>query len=250
MRRSLEMGSPTPDDAPDRPRSSFAFGAFLRTVAGFPPPDSRPSLHSACHVVHHGLRARKECAAHRRTAVRPHRRCRTPARARRPAPRHRADRRPPARRPMGIMVEAVPARRPRPGGERRRRRRRGGGGGGGGGGRRERSRPRSARLAGQALAGAMPTQRALPKQEGAEGHGGGRGMRIGGGAAEDPRSMSPARAPTRRPRARAAADALRQKQDFSRLDDGAAVTVTCTNPNCPAGGRMHAGCFGSSRRSS
>ena len=76
MRRSLEMGSPTPDDAPDRPRSSFAFGAFLRTVAGFPPPDSRPSLHSACHVVHHGLRARKECAAHRRTAVRPHRRCR------------------------------------------------------------------------------------------------------------------------------------------------------------------------------
>ena len=42
---------------------------------------------------------------------------------------------------------------------------------------------------------------------------------------------------------RAVADALRQKQDFSRLDDGAAVTVTCTNPNCTAGGRMHATCF-------
>ena len=42
---------------------------------------------------------------------------------------------------------------------------------------------------------------------------------------------------------RAVADALRQKQDFSRLDDGAAVTVTCTNANCTAGGRMHATCF-------
>ena len=119
------MGSPTPDDAPDRPRSSFASGAFLCTVAGFPPPDSRPSLHSACHVVHHGLRARKECAAHRRTAVRPHRRCRTRQLARAaPRPGIALTAAPPARRPMGIMegVEAAPARRPL---ARRRRRRAG-----------------------------------------------------------------------------------------------------------------------------
>ena len=40
MRRSLEMGSPTPDDAPDRPQIFIRFGAFV-AAAGALLPDSR-----------------------------------------------------------------------------------------------------------------------------------------------------------------------------------------------------------------
>ena len=39
MRRSLEMGSPTPDDAPDRPQIFIRFGAFLGALRLLP--DSR-----------------------------------------------------------------------------------------------------------------------------------------------------------------------------------------------------------------
>ena len=41
MRRSLEMGSPTPDDAPDRPQIFIRFGAFLRARSSALLPDSR-----------------------------------------------------------------------------------------------------------------------------------------------------------------------------------------------------------------
>ena len=82
MRQNLEMGS-HPNDAPDRPRSSFAFSRRLPLL-----PDSRRRRPSLPGLPRGSSRSAgtKRCAAHRRTAVRPHRRCRTPTRARRPAP--------------------------------------------------------------------------------------------------------------------------------------------------------------------
>ena len=186
MRRSLEMGSPTPDDAPDRPRSSFALAVSAGRAhccripaAGFAPVVTqrvpRGSSRSA------GTKRVRCASADGRppASALPN----APARARRPAPRHRADRRPPARRPMGIMegVEAAPARRPRPGGAagRRRRRRRGGGGGGGGGA--ENLAPTSARSAalGSQQSFARPRRRSTrdgePQCHAPEGQEGGRG---------------------------------------------------------------------------